>query len=306
MLIVEKLFVFFLLMLTGLVLMKTGVLDENACKKLSAIVINVANPALILRSALSADKVPPSELLVTAVIAVALFTVLLGVGALLPRLLRVKGQVADAYSLMIIFSNIGFMGLPLISAIFGDSALLYATVFFVPYNLLIYTYGERLIHHPDGKGGRLTASLKKALNPGVIACVAAVTIYLTGVRVPDVIASPVEYLSNLTAPLSMMVIGASLAGVKVKEFFTDGRMLAFSAVKMLALPIALCLLLRLVIGNGVLLGVCVVMTAAPVGSMTAMMAQEFGGEYRLISKGVALTTILSVVTIPIVFAVMGM
>ncbi len=304
MLIVEKLLVFFLLMMAGLLLIKIGILDENACRKFSAIVVNVANPALILRSAMEADQVSHTDLLVTVGIAAALFTVLIGIGILLPRLLGAKGREADAYSLMTTFSNIGFMGLPLISAIFGDSALLYGSVFIVPYSLLIYTYGEGLVHRPEGKG-HLLASLKKAVNPGVIACVLAVTIYLAGWRVPEVIAAPIGYLSNLTAPLSMMVIGASLAGVKVKEFFTDKRMLVFSAVKMLALPVLLCLLIRLVIGNGVLLGVCVIVTAAPVGSMTAMMAQEFGGEYRLISKGVALTTILCVVTIPIVFAVLG-
>jgi malate permease and related proteins len=250
--------------------------------------------------------VPRSQLLVTAGIAVVLFAVMIGAGTLLPRLLRVKGQEADAYSLMTVFSNIGFMGLPLISALYGNSALLYGSVFIIPYNLLIYTYGEGLMRRADAGGMHRKISIRKILNPGVVSSVAAVTIYLTGVTLPDVIASPIGYLSNLTAPLSMMVIGASLAGVKIREFFTNRKMLIFTAVKMLALPIAVCLLIRLAVGDGVLLGVCVVMTAAPVGSMTAMMAQEFGGAYKLISQGVALTTLLCVATIPLVFAVMGL
>lgn len=305
MLIVEKLFVFFLLMMLGLLLMKVKMLDENTCRKISAIVVNVANPALILSSAFNAGTVPKSELLLTASISIALFAVMIGVGVLLPKLLGARGAEADAYSLMTVFSNIGFMGLPLIAAIYGNSALLYGSVFIIPYNLLIYTYGEGLMRRSEPGSGHGGSLLKKVLNPGVISSAVAVVIYLTGFTMPDVIASPITYLSNLTAPLSMMVIGASLAGVKFKEFVTDKRMLIFTGLRMIVFPIVLCLLIRLIVGEGVLLGVCVVMTAAPVGSMTAMMAQEFGGSYKLISKGVALTTILCVATIPLVFAVLG-
>jgi len=305
MLIVEKLLIFFLLMMTGWLLVKVGMLDEHASRKISAIVVNVANPALIISSAFNTDAVLQSKLLLTAGIAVALFAVMLGVAAFIPRLLRVQGQAADAYSLMTVFSNIGFMGLPLLSALYGSAALLYGSVFLIPYNLLIYTYGEGLMRRSGKAGGSRKFSLRKVLNPGVIASIVAVILYLTGTTLPDVIAAPIGYLSNLTAPLSMMVIGASLVGVKVKEFYTDKRMLLFAVLKLIVFPAAACLLLRLVLDDAMLLGVCAVMLAAPVGSMTAMIAQEFGGAYKLVSRGVALTTILCVATIPLVFAIAG-
>ncbi|MDD3213147.1 MAG: AEC family transporter [Eubacteriales bacterium] len=303
MLIVEKLLVFLILMLTGLFLTRVRILDEPTCRKLSALVVNVANPAMIIKSTLAENVITGSELVTTALISAGMFAMLIAVGIWLPKLLRAERSETNAYTLMTVFSNIGFMGLPLISAIYGDSALLYVTVFIIPFNILIYTYGIALMRGPEPAAER-SSLLGKILNPGVVASAVALAIYLLHIPIPDVIAAPVGYLSDLTAPLSMMVIGASLAGVKLREFFTDVRLFAFSIVKLLVMPIVLCFLLKLLIGEGVLLGVCIVMAGAPVASMTVMMAQEYEGDYTLTSKGVALTTILSVVTIPAVFAVL--
>ncbi len=304
MLIAQKLMIFLVLMLVGLLLMKIRLLDEPTCRKLSSLVVNVANPAMILYSAIVDSTIPGSELLMTAAIAVGMFAMLLVIGAILPKLLKTEGQDASAYSLMTVFSNIGFMGLPLVAVLFGSSALLYVSVFIIPFNILIYTYGVALMQQPDPVTGKSSFSMREIINPGVVASVIAVAVYLLHIRLPEVIAVPTEYLSNLTAPLSMMVIGASLADVKIKEFFTDTRLLAFSFIKLLVVPVLTCFFLKPLIGDGVLLGVCIVMTGAPVASMTVMMAQQYGGEYTLISKGIALTTILSVVTIPLVFAIL--
>ena len=98
----------------------------------------------------------------------------------------------------------------------------------------------------------------------------------------------------------MMVIGASLATIRFKELFTDGKLLIFSGIKLLLIPILGVLLIKQVISNEVILGVCMIMLATPVGSMTAMLAQDTGGDYELATRGVTLTTILSVATVPIV------
>ncbi len=98
----------------------------------------------------------------------------------------------------------------------------------------------------------------------------------------------------------MMVIGASLATINLKKLFTDLRLLLFSVIKLLVLPAVGVMVIRQFVDNEVILGVCLVMLATPVGSMTAMLAQQYDGDYEMASKGVALTTILSVATIPLV------
>ena len=123
-------------------------------------------------------------------------------------------------------------------------------------------------------------------------------------KIPAFLQAAVTHLSNLTAPLSMMIIGASLAVMDVKRLFTDGKLLAFSVIKLLLVPIAGLFIIARFVENPVILGVCMVMLATPVGSMNAMLAQQYDGDYETASKGVALTTILSVATMPLIAALM--
>ena len=134
----------------------------------------------------------------------------------------------------------------------------------------------------------------------MIACIITIVVYFFQIPVPAFVKSTTTHLSNLTAPLSMMVIGASLATIDLKKLFTDGKLLLFAAIKLLIIPIAGMLVIRGFVKNEVICGVCMVMLATPVGSMTAMLAQQYDGDYEMASRGVALTTILSVVTMPIV------
>jgi len=304
MLIIEKMLIFLILMLVGLLLAKLRILDEHASKKLSAIVLYVAGPALIINSSQTETIIPGAELLMTVGIAVAMYAVLIAIAAVLPKLMRLKKDQESAYAMMTVFSNIGFLGIPLINEILGSQALLYVSVFIIIFNILIYTYGMVIIQRGAAGPSHSGSSLRKLINPGVLSGIIAVTFYLLGVKLPEIITAPLDYLSDLTAPLGMIIIGAALAHVQIRSFFTDYKLLIFSVIKLLMIPIALCLLLKLMIGGGDLLGVCVVMISTPVASMTVMMAQQYGGEYTLLSRGVTLTTILCIATIPIVFAVL--
>ena len=126
-----------------------------------------------------------------------------------------------------------------------------------------------------------------------------IIIYLTQVHIPEFIESTVTHLSHLTAPLSMIVIGSSIANMKFKEMFTDMRLNIFSAVKLLLIPLVGVTLIRLTGADPLFVGVCLVMLGTPIGSMTAMIAQTHGSNYELAARGVALTTVMSVVTLPL-------
>lgn len=299
----QQMIVLFLIMLVGFIAYKKDYINDNASKKLSSIVVNIANPALILSSILSMDHtVTGKDLMITVVIAAALFAGLLLISIFIPALFRVDRQSYGAYRVMTVFSNIGFMGFPIISSVFGSSALLYATLFLIPYNVLIYTYGIHTMK-ANKEGEKEKLNLGQIFNIGVIACVLAIILFACQVKLPDFLASGITMLSNLTAPLSMMVIGASMAVIDFKNLLSDYKLLLFSLFKLLLLPILGTLLVKQFVSNEVICGVTMVMLATPVGSMTAMLAQEYDGDYELASKGVMLTTLLSVVTIPIVSAI---
>lgn len=306
MLLLQQMVVLFFLMAVGYYCYRKEIITDEVSKKLSAIVVNIANPAMILTGCMSENKVQGKELLLLAIIITGVYASLLLLAVLIPRMLRVEKKSRGTYQVMTVFSNIGFMGFPVVAALYGNGALLYAALFTIPYNILIYTYGIAALQTGEKKGSlKDSVSLSRILNVGVIACILTIVIYLCRIPVPAFIKATVTHLSNLTAPLSMMVIGASIATIDLKKLFTDGKLLLFSFLKLIVIPLVGVMIIRQFVDDPIICGVCMVMLATPVGSMTAMLAQQYDGEYEMASKGVMLTTILSVVTMPLVSALLG-
>ena len=384
MVMLQQMIVMFLMMAVGYLCYRKQILTEEVSRKVSAIVVNVANPCMILSSALTDQQMQGKELLQTLAIVAMMYAFLLLVAQLLPGILHIQKESRGAYAAMMVFANIGFMGFPVLAAMYGNGALLYGAVFQIPFNILIYTYGVAVLTRkpgacvktepdvnaevdvktepnvnaevgvkaePDGKAesnvnaevdvkaesngktgkrqdtqgitaavngksenkqsnneqqGKLQGTLeivKKIFNIGVIACIAAMLLYFLQAPVPSFLQAFITNLGNLTAPLSMMIIGASLAQMPLKELFLDKKLLLFSMVKLLLLPAVWMIAVNRVAEQEILRGVCLVMMATPAGSMTAMLAQQYGGDYETASRGVALTTVLSVITMPLLAAV---
>lgn len=384
MVMLQQMIVMFLMMAVGYLCYRRQILTEEVSRKVSAIVVNVANPCMILSSALTDQQMQGKELVQTLAIVVMMYVFLLVVAQLLPRILCIQKESRGAYAAMTVFANIGFMGFPVLAAMYGNGALLYGAVFQIPFNILIYTYGVAVLTRkqgacakteqdvnaevdvkteqdvkagqdvkaevnvkaepdvkaevdvkaePNGKTGErqdaqgITAAVngmseniengseqqgklqgtveivKKIFNIGVIACIAAMLLYFLQTPVPSFLQAFITNLGNLTAPLSMMIIGASLAQMPLKELFLDKKLLLFSLLKLLLLPAVWMIMVNRVAEQEILRGVCLVMMATPAGSMTAMLAQQYGGDYETASRGVALTTVLSVITMPLLAAV---
>ena len=378
MVMLQQMIVMFLMMAVGYLCYRKQILTEEVSRKVSAIVVNVANPCMILSSALTDQQMQGKELVQTLAIVVMMYAFLLAVAKLLPRILCIQKESRGAYAAMTVFANIGFMGFPVLAAMYGNGALLYGAVFQIPFNILIYTYGVAVLTRkpgacakteqdvkaevdvkaepnvkaevdvkaeqdvkaevdvkaePNGKTGErqdaqgITAAVngkseniengseqqgklqetveivKKIFNIGVIACITAMLLYFLQTPVPSFLQAFITNLGNLTAPLSMMIIGASLAQMPLKELFLDKKLLLFSLVKLLLLPAVWMIMVNRVAEQEILRGVCLVMMATPAGSMTAMLAQQYGGDYETASRGVALTTVLSVITMPLLAAI---
>jgi len=304
MLLFQQMLVLFFLMMIGYFLRKRDIFSEDTCRAVSWLVVHVANPALILSGSISRSKpLEPGEIGLCLGVSVLIFAGMILTAAAVTPVFRIPKKSRGTCRVMLVFSNVGFMGFPVVSAVYGADALLYASVFLIPYNLLLYTYG---IEEMRGLGTeRRSISWKKILNIGVVTSVLSLLIAVFDLQMPDFVRTAVSSLSGLTAPLSMMVIGASMVNLRIRELFADGRLLVFALLKLILLPTAGMLLLGLFLKNEMLLGVCLVMLATPVGSMTAMLAQQYGGDYELDSRGVALTTLLSVLTIPLVSMLVG-
>ena len=304
---VKQMLVLSILMLVGFIAYKKDIINREAHKKLSGIVVNIAAPASILVSVLSDRQFADGRALLQVIlIALVMHGAYLLLAQWIPGLLRVNKKDEKVYGVMTVFSNLSFIGFPVVSSLCGEQAVFYAAIFTLPYNILIYTYGVRsLSSGSDGESApQITVRqiLTRVCNVGILSCFVAILLFITKIEVPDFLKSSLTMLGNLTAPLSMICIGVSFALLNLRDVFLDCRLYVFSFLKLLAIPVLAMLLLDCFSVDSTVRTVCMIMFSVPVGSMTAMFAQEYGGNYELAAKGVALTTLLSVITMPIVFA----
>ena len=319
----NQMIIFFLIMSIGYLIGKKKYIDDKGTKAISWIVVNVANPALILSSGMGETSLKANNIVLVLCLAVAVYITLILVSFPVSKVLNVDKPYEEAYSAMLVFSNIGFMGIPIVSAVYGPDAVIFASLFVFPYNILIYSFGldrmsgeTAMSDDPKAPGAQsLHSSSKKkakntkytgikrvfrAFNVGSIACLISITILLSGIKMPYVITKTAGNLGELTGPLSMLVIGYSISKNKLGELFTDFKLIIFLIIKQILVPIAGVIILKLFLQNETLINVCTIMLAAPVGSMVAMMAQESPLKGPLATKAVAISTIFSTLTIPFV------
>lgn len=296
MVLLQQMGILFVYMMIGYVACKKEYFDQEFGKKLSWLVVNVANPMLAISAVVNnEEQIAKKDFYVTVLLAICFYAFFLILAQILPRLIGVQKSDIGVYKMMTTFNNIGFMGFPVIAAAYGNGALIYAVPFSIMFNILCYTWGIQTLC-----GGGEKGNWKRIINIGTISGIISIVLFFMQIPVPKMICSLSAELSNLTGPLSMLVIGISIAAMELKDLFTDVKLLKFALIKLLAVPVAAMLLVCQVIDNRLICEVFLVMMATPAASMCAILSQQYGGDYELAAKGVALTTILSVVTMPIV------
>ena len=296
MVLLQQMGILFVYMMIGYVACKKEYFDQEFGKKLSWLVVNVANPMLAISAVVNnEEQIAKKDFYVTVLLAICFYAFFLILAQILPRLIGVQKSDIGVYKMMTTFNNIGFMGFPVIAAAYGNGALIYAVPFSIMFNILCYTWGIQTLC-----GGGEKENWKRIINIGTISGLISIVLFFMQIPVPKMICSLSAGLSNLTGPLSMLVIGISIAAMELKDLFTDVKLLKFAFVKLLVVPVAVMLLVCQVIDNKLICEVFLVMMATPAASMCAMLSQQYGGNYELAAKGVALTTLLSVITMPIV------
>ncbi len=303
MILLQQMMVLFLYMLIGYVACKKGKFDDIFSKKISWLVVEVANNAMIISAAINSDgSIKGKDFITTLILAICVYAVLMGVAAFLPLVCKLSVQEKGIYQIAIVFNNIGFMGYPIISAVYGTSALLYAVLFSITFNVLIYTYGIRRVQSSkqDSEAEDAKGSF---FNVGVLCGFLALFLYIAQIPMPQFVKTTASGLSNLTSPLSMMVIGISLCKIPLRKLFSDIKLLIYSLVKLLVIPIIGMFIINRIVDNEMLCHVCMIILATPAASMVVMLAEQYDGNEELAARIVALSTLLSVMTIPIVSAV---
>ncbi len=297
--VLEKMLMLVLLMLIGFGCAKAGWIDSAFSQKASRLVMNVFLPATILNAALGgAGSMTRGELAVAAAAVFVMFFLGGGLGWLAARILPFQGRDRSIAWLSVFFMNNMFIGFPVVQALFGDRAVFCASLSNLPFNLLLYTVGVASLRAGEGRG---KLRFREILTPPLLATLAAVVIFLTGLTLPALAADTLSALGAVTVPMSMVVVGVSLSHVPMKQALLDGRSWGVSLVRLLLCPLAAWLVLGLFLpGDSLTLGVLVIISACPSAAMITILSVRFGADDALASKINFLSTILCAVTLPVI------
>ena len=313
--ILNQMVVLFLLLVVGFIGGKVKLISAETGKFLSKIVINITSPCTILTSVLGGEvNITAGETVVFLLISFLAYFLFILFSIPVVRVLGGDKSNRGLYSYMAAFGNTAFMGFPVIIAIFGNASAFYVALFNIPFVLLTFSVGIMLISNkaasepgvegPAPTSGKGTAGWKFdpkiLLNPMIVAAIVATAVAVSGFKAPYVVTEPVRLLGSITTPGSMLVIGATLAGVSFKEVFSEWRLYPVALIKLIIQPVLTWLIFKQFIASGMLLGVLVILSGMPTAAMAAMVAIEYGGNERIASGGVSMTTLMSGVTIPLI------
>ena len=324
--VLEQVEVFVVYLLIGIIAVKTNVLNREKLGALSSCVTKILLPLLIFSNAINgATKEQFLSSTVILLLTAVYYLVLYLVTAALSKLLHLDIQHRNLYRACSMFGNCGFMGIPIISTIYGGEYVLHVSIFMMTFNLSLFSYGVYLLSKDDAKNTAAAAvsevqaaapensgsqkstgfNAKRLLSPGILSAFLAIGIYLLDIRLPQHAVSLFSTIGVTTTPLAMIVIGSTLAGVKFSTVFTDKELYLFSFLKLLVLPMITFFVLRFFIKDRTLLEISTILSGCPIAGNVSMLCMEYNRDVTLVSKGICISTLLSMISIPIVSALVA-
>jgi predicted permease len=288
--------ILFLIIGLGFFARKHGLLDRTSVHGISHILVNVALPALTISS---------MQLPYTAeTVAIVSQTLFLAFGYYLAaflfslvicRFLPASREETGVFRFMLVFPNVGFMGIPVAGAILGPGALLYVILFGLPFNFFIFTMGVWLL----ARGRQERPGPLLLMTPGFAASVIGLALFAMGYDIPFPVNTLLDWIGKMTTPLAMLMVGALLATLPISRLAGDWRVTLIAILRLIVMPVIAFVLLVRFVHDPLLLGTVVLLIAMPVAANTVLLSEEYGVDATLASQGVFLSTLLSLLSIPL-------
>lgn len=292
--ILEKIGIMYSFIIVGFFLFKMKIINRNIVQKLSFMLVWILNPFIILgqyQTEFSKDKF--FGLLISFILSI--FVIIFGffIGNKLTK--------NSIERLGIGLPNSGFIGIPLIASIIGNHAVFYLSAYLAVFNIIAYTYGIYLITKKTSY-----ISMKRIVkNPGIISVILGMLMFVFSLRTPSKLNLIFNFGIKINAPLAMIILGTYIANINIFQLLKDKRIYIISVIKLLIIPfITVALFIFLPFTSVEIKHVILLATCTPVGMTTSLYSQLFGGDYVHAAKLIGLSTILSLITIPIFVYVM--
>lgn len=296
--IAQKIFVMFLLALVGYICAKIGIIDPAANKKLSALALKLVSPMLIFASyQIDYDPVIVKNLGISFGLCALAYVLQIGAAFLLVRRKKTSDDRYRLERICLIFSNCGFFGIPLIESLYGAEGTIYLTSFLAVFNILLWAVGVPIL---VGKVS-VKDTLKNVLSPAAIATLLGLALLLLRVRLPEIVMEPIRMIGSMNTPFAMIAAGASIAGAKLLPALKNPRVYYLTFCKMLLIPAVSTLMFAWFPLEPLLVIVPILAVACPVAAACPMLAVIYDKDEQYASQMLAVTTLISIVTIPLIF-----
>ena len=291
--VVGKVAVIMPLIVVGYFVTKRGIFTERGASEVTTLLIKLVTPCVIVNSFLgNTGTLGAYELLMAMALPALWMAAALGISLLAFRKEPPERQKVLRFS--VLFSNTGFMGIPLVQGIVGDAGVIYASFGVVVFNILCWTYGYSMM-----SGGAKLNLKTILLNPGIVGLLFGLPLYFLRLELPGILAEPVGYLADLNTPLAMLVVGSYIAKVDLHSFISDFSVYKASFLRLLLCPGVFLLMLLLLRPREDLFLSNMIQASAPVAANSVLFAVQFKRDSELASKLVAVSTVLSILTIPV-------
>ncbi|GCD12193.1 AEC family transporter [Clostridium tagluense] len=292
---VNQVMVLFIVMMVGFYAKKKKFFNIIVDKGLSELLLNITLPFMIVTS----FNIKYEATMVNNAQKILIYSFLIHIGLIfISKILFFKfpSNKQQVFRFVTIFCNVGFMGYPVLESIYGGVGVFYAAIFNIPFNLLVWTVGVMLY-----TGEKDFKSMRKAIaNPAIIAVFIGIILFVFSIRLPLPIENSLKLVGSTTTPISMIIVGSMLAEMKFKDIFSDISIYYATVVRLLIVPMLIYVVLKFLKVDELLLNICVILQAMPAAVITAIIAEKHGGDSLLASQCVFITTMVSVITIPIV------
>ena len=296
--IVMQMVILFVLVIAGFIANKCGYMGAESDRKLSGLILNFTCPALVLSSVMG-DRLPDSQL-VMPLLAVGFITyiVLTPVAFYLPRLITHKTDEQGIIGFMTMFGNVGFMGYPIVSALFGPEAVFYASVLNFPNTFFVFAIGSMLV---SGDSNGLRFNWRILVSPAMIASYLSIAVVMLGLtEIPIVISEPLRLLGNITVPAALMIIGSQMAQMPASKMLGEPRIYATAAIRLIAVPVVLFFLFSALKFEQTVVNINTVIIGMPVATYGTILCLKYNRDMTLITQGTFITNLLSIASIPLI------
>lgn len=291
--------ILFSLMGIGYLLGRIKFFTEQSNAILSSFIVKVALPTVIISSMsmpLTSDVF--QRALVMLGLSILVYTIILIMAWGLPKFITDNKMHQGILSFSIMFSNCAFMGFPVLGALLGSEAIFYVAIYNIIFNILVYTLGIKFLE--SGKNQKNAFNIKQLMNPGIIASLIGLIIFFGGITLPTIVLGTIDSIASICTPLSMLVIGAMLSQMSIKEVFAERKIYILSFIRLILLPFMIFILTKYIfkLQDDWLIIIPVVVAGMPVASNAAMMASTYESDARFASQVVMITTLISCISIP--------